>query len=214
MNSILALRSLRAQMNPHFIFNSMSSIQECILSGKIDDADKYLSKLSRLMRLVFANAEQETISLDKELEILELYIQLECVRLENNFHYEIKVDPEIFPEEINVPALLLQPFAENALWHGLMHKENDRQLTINIYAGDDYLEYTIEDNGIGRKRSAELQQYKKKHQSRGIEIVDERLNILRNQFNNLQTGFTITDLSNEDHTSAGTKIVIRLPLTL
>lgn len=214
INTILALRALRSQMNPHFIFNSMSAIQECILSGKIDDADNYLSKLSRLMRLVLANAEQETISLDKEIEMLELYIQLEAVRLEDSFHYEINLDENIFPDEINVPALLLQPFAENAIWHGLLPKENNRELKIKITASTNYLQYCIEDNGIGRERSAELNRFKKKHQSKGIQIASERLVIIKTRFDKPETGFTIIDLFNDQQIPCGTMVLIKLPLNL
>lgn len=212
MNSILELRALRAQMNPHFIFNCMSSIQECILTGEIDDANKYLSKLSRLLRMVLEFSEQENISLDKELEMLNLYLQLESARLKENFHYEIKVNEEIFPEEVQVPTFILQPFAENAIWHGLLPKESNRKLKIEINQHDHSLNCVVEDNGVGRGKAEALQQVKKRPQSRGIRIVRDRLNILKKRSPGTDAGFEIIDLFTSDHVSSGTRVEIRLPL--
>jgi tetratricopeptide (TPR) repeat protein len=213
MNSILELRALRAQMNPHFIFNCMSSIQECILTGKIDDANRYLSKLSRLLRMVLEYSEQESVSLDKELEMLELYLQLESVRLKDNFKYEIEVDKAIFPEEVQVPVLILQPFAENAIWHGLLPKEKDRLLKIKIESGIDSINCIVEDNGVGREKSAALHKLKKRHhQSKGISIVRNRLTILRHRSPHIESGFEIIDLYTAPHVPAGTRVEIKLPL--
>lgn len=212
MNSILELRALRSQMNPHFIFNCMSSIQECILLGKIDDANKYLSKLSRLLRMVLEHSEEESVSLDRELEMLELYLQLESVRLKDNFDYEIKVGTSVFPEEVQVPTLMLQPFAENAIWHGLLPKEKNRFLKIEITSGEDLLTCIIEDNGVGRERSGVLQQAKRHHTSKGIRIARDRFTILKKQFHNPHAGFEIIDLYNGSHVPAGTRVEIKLPL--
>ncbi|MEO6166526.1 MAG: tetratricopeptide repeat protein [Chitinophagales bacterium] len=212
MNTILELRALRARMNPHFIFNCMSSIQECILTGEIDDANRYLSKLSRLLRMVLEYTEMESISLDKELEMLELYLQLESVRMKENFNYTIQVDETIVPEEIRVPALILQPFAENAIWHGLLPKKNNRKLVIEISIKKDLLICNITDNGIGREQAAALQQFRKHHRSRAIGIVRERLNILRERSNEAQTGFEIIDLYTTGHQGSGTRVEIILPV--
>ena len=212
INTMLRLKALRVQMNPHFIFNCMSSIQECILLGQVDDANKYLSKLSKLLRMVLFHAEEESISLDKELEMLGLYLELESARLKQNFHYTITVDENIFPNEIMVPTLILQPFAENAIWHGLLHKENNRILNIKISCINDWLHCIIEDNGVGRQKAASMQQLKKHHQSKGLKITAERLNIIKEQTNSPQTGFEITDLFNEANKPIGTSVLIKLPI--
>lgn len=213
INIMLQLKALRAQMNPHFIFNCMSSIQECILLGQVDDANKYLSKLSRLLRMVLLFAEAESISLDKELEMLELYLELEKVRLQQQFRFVIQVDETLFSEEVMVPTLILQPFAENAIWHGLMHKPADRLLHIRITADQECLLCSIEDNGIGRVQASVLMQHKKHHQSKGLTIIEERLDIIRQRSGVKQTGFVITDQYTGDGQPAGTAVFLTLPLS-
>ncbi|HRH47231.1 MAG TPA: histidine kinase [Panacibacter sp.] len=211
INTVLQLKALRAQMNPHFIFNCMSSIQECILTGRVDDANKYLSKLSRLLRMVLMYADEESIALDKELEMLELYLELESVRLKQNFQYTIEIDETIFPDEVQVPTLLLQPFVENAIWHGLLHKQDDRLLTVKISCTNNYLHCIIEDNGIGRQKAAELLQFKKRHQSKGLKITANRLVILKERTGHPETGFEIIDLFNASQEATGTRVYIKLP---
>jgi LytS/YehU family sensor histidine kinase len=212
MNTILQLKNLRAQMNPHFIFNCMSSIQECILLGQVDDANRYLTRLSRLLRMVLLYADEESISLDKELQMLDLYLQLESVRLKRNFEYKIEVDENIFTEEIQVPTLILQPFAENAIWHGLQHKESDRKLLIKITAEKNLLYCVIQDNGVGRAKASQMMQLKKHHQSKGLKIIKDRLQILQQKTSRNETGFKFIDLFNEINEPAGTKVQITLPL--
>ena len=214
MNTLLQLKALRAQMNPHFIFNCMSSVQECILLGQVDDANKYLSKLSRLLRMVLLFAEEESISLDKELEMLELYLELESVRLKQNFRFIIQVDESIFSEEVFVPTLILQPFAENAIWHGLMHKENNRLLTIKINAENDWLQCSGVDNGIGRQKAAQMMQFKKHHQSKGLKIIEDRLQIIKQRSGVPETGFRIIDLFSDSGESSGTQVLITLPIAV
>jgi len=212
INNILELKALRAQMNPHFIFNCMISIQECILMGRIDDANTYLTKLSRLLRMVLNYSDEESISLDKELQMLALYLQLEKIRLKNNFEYAIELNEEIIPEELEVPALILQPFAENAIWHGLVNKKDNRHLTIKGDIKNDVLHFSIFDNGIGRVKAEELKVQVKQHQSKGIELIKKRLSIINKKTNNTNAGFSINDLYNDDDTAAGTCVEIRLPL--
>ena len=212
INTVLELKALRAQMNPHFIFNCMSSIQECMLTGRLDDANTYLSKLSKLLRMVLNHSDDESVSLEVELEMLKLYLELESVRLKDGFRYEIAVDEEIFPEEMKVPTLILQPFAENAIWHGLLNKPSDRHLKIRIEANHETLSCIVEDNGVGRVRAAEMESSRKRHQSKGMELVRKRLEILREKTQELKTGFTIRDLYNEDNISQGTSVEIILPI--
>jgi LytS/YehU family sensor histidine kinase len=120
------LMALRAQMNPHFVFNSLNSIQECIVTGKYGDASNYLNKFSKLFRALLENSAKPLISLSEEIAVLELYLSLEHMRFEGSFEWETEVDEELETEEIMIPSMLLQPFVENALWHGLMHKEGER----------------------------------------------------------------------------------------
>jgi tetratricopeptide (TPR) repeat protein/anti-sigma regulatory factor (Ser/Thr protein kinase) len=212
MNTLLQLKALRAQMNPHFIFNCMSSIQECMLTGRLDAANAYLTKLSKLLRMVLLHADDESVSLEKELQMLRLYLDLESLRLKDGFRYEIHVDEEIFPEEVQVPTLILQPFAENAIWHGLLNKPSDRELKITIAASDDTLDCVVEDNGIGREKAHERESGSQKHQSKGMELIGRRLDILRSKSQQAKTGFTITDKKNGSSESAGTRVDIILPL--
>jgi len=211
-NILLELKALRAQMNPHFIFNCMSSIQECMLTGRLDEANTYLSKLSRLLRMVLIHSDDENIYLDKELEVLKLYLELESVRLKGGFNYSIDVDEDIPTEELMVPALLLQPFAENAIWHGLLNKEGERKLNITIEMKDETLCCVIKDNGIGRQQSALMNKKHKQHISKGMILIEKRLQILKQQTKEERTSLNITDLFTDLNKPAGTSVEIILPL--
>jgi len=214
INTILELKALRAQMNPHFIFNCMSSIQECMLTGRIEDANNYLTKLSRLLRLVLNCSDDENVTLDKELQMLSLYLQLEKIRLKNNFEYTIELSKDIVSEELLVPTLIIQPFAENAIWHGLVNKPTDRQLHIRVDIIDNILHITIEDNGIGRKKAEALKSRTSEHQSKAIKLVEKRLSIINNKINCLNTNFNILDLYDNSGAATGTCVEIQLPLIL
>ena len=163
-----------------------------------------------LARMLFSKSGQ-TISLDKELNILDIYLQLEKVRLKNNFEYTIDIDDEVATEELQVPTLILQPFAENAIWHGLVNKTGDRRLLIKGEIRNDMLHFFIKDNGIGRKQAQHLKPDAVKHQSKGIELIQQRLDIIKNKANNPNTSFVIHDLYNEG-VPAGTCVEISLPL--
>lgn len=190
----------------------MSSIQECMLTGRIDDANTYLTKLSRLLRMVLNHSDEESISLEKELQMLTLYLQLEKVRLKNNFDFKLEMDEDIVPEELEVPALFLQPFAENAIWHGLVNKNADRQLTIKGSIKNEALYFIILDNGIGRKKAEEMRPEAMRHPSKGISLIKKRLSIINKKMHNEQAAFTIHDLYNDDKTATGTCVEIELPL--
>ena len=211
INTILELKALRAQMNPHFIFNCMSSIQECMLMGRIEDANSYLTKLSRLLRMVLNYSDEESISLDKELQMLNLYLQLEKIRLKNNFEYSIEIDEDIVAEEMLVPALILQPFAENAIWHGLVNKKDNRQLMIKGNIKNDVLHFIISDNGIGREKAEALKKDLSKHQSKGVALIEKRLSVINKKMNTTSAGFSVIDLYDEAGVAAGTSVEIRLP---
>lgn len=211
INKMLAesqLMALRAQMNPHFVFNCLNSIQECIVTQKYGEASKYLNKFSKLFRTVLNNSGRKLVLVDEEKEVLQLYLQLEEMRFEQSFSWEMVVDEELETDEILMPSMLLQPYVENALWHGLMHKPADRHLRIEFKkAGDDLFRCVIDDNGIGRKKSFELKEQQskaKRHYSKGLQISQDRLEILQRQ--GYEAMLQIID--KED--GAGTTVIIEL----
>ena len=193
------LTALRAQMNPHFIFNALNSIQQYILQGNVDEANKYLSKFSRLQREILNHCDQNFITLEKEIEMLELYLQLEQLRLLENFTYSLTLVNEIDTAEIKIPPMMLQPFVENAIWHGLMPKEGERNVSIRFeLQEDDLLTCTITDNGIGRAAASRLKKPETgaTHKSKGLSLVYERLKILQQQYQQLFQ-VAITDLPDD-----------------
>ncbi|MCD6065952.1 MAG: ypdA 5 [Bacteroidetes bacterium] len=206
------LKALRAQMNPHFVFNAINSVQYFITNNDPVSSQRYLSKFARLIRYVVDNSKPSSIPLSKELEALSLYLDLEGLRFGNQFEYTIDLNPDIDAGSIQIPSMLIQPFVENAIWHGLMHKETKGRLSIRIYIKEDALICMIEDNGIGRKRSAEIQKAKNTefHKSIGISVSRERLDIL-NQQNKSRFTIIITDLENESGASTGTRVELNLP---
>ncbi|MFT3979526.1 MAG: histidine kinase [Ferruginibacter sp.] len=180
------LTALRTQMNPHFIFNALNSVQQYILEGDVDKANRYLTKFSRLQREILQHCDQHFITLEKEMEMLRLYLEFEQLRFDENFRYEMNIPADIDSSEIKIPPMLLQPFVENAIWHGLMPKQGKKELYIGFaLKGEDELECTIADNGIGIEASARLQQQsnKKRHDSKGMSLVNGRLAILEQQYN-------------------------------
>ncbi len=211
------LMALRAQMNPHFIFNSLNSIQECIVNEKIEDAHRYLSQFSRLLRMVIDYSEKSLISLDKEIEFLKLYLELESLRFGRSFMYQIQLDESIDEEETLVPSLLIQPFVENAIWHGLLHKTGDRKLLITFNINEnDQLVCIVEDNGIGRAKAAAIKAGKldaHNHESKGMRISQERIDLLRLQ-THLNTEIKIEDLTDKNNEPVGTRVSVTLPLEL
>jgi len=211
------LMALRAQMNPHFIFNSLNSIQECIVNEKIEEAHIYLSQFSKLLRLVIDYSEKSLITLDQEIVFLKLYLGLESLRFGQRFRYEIVVGNGLDEEEVRVPSLLIQPFAENAIWHGLLHKEGERKLLISFNAEtDDTLKCIIEDNGIGRERAAEIKSRNLdgvNHESKGMRISQERLDLIRLQ-TDLDSGIKVEDLKDVAGVDTGTRVTLTLPMDL
>ncbi|HEV8284564.1 MAG TPA: histidine kinase [Chitinophagaceae bacterium] len=208
------LQSLRLQMNPHFLFNALNSIQQMILANEELVATRFLSRFSKLLRAILINSDKETVTLKEELEILNLYIELEARRFKDSFHYRIECDEEIDQDEIKIPTLLIQPFVENAIWHGLMHKEERRNLNIRFSETGDFLQCIIEDNGVGRKKSEEVKKANgqdKGHISKGIKVSLERLKTTRNK-NGKEGSLDITDLFDENGQAAGTRVIINFPV--
>ncbi len=209
----LEMKALRAQINPHFIFNSMNSINTMILSGDADGASHYLAKFSKLIRLILENSESNSVSLHNELAMLESYIQLENLRFKGRINYSIKVTETIDRENTNLPSMVLQPFVENAIWHGLMHKQSDVKGLINIAIAeeDDMLLCTIEDNGVGREHAVKLEEKSMlKTKSMGVHITENRLRLL-NKSRSTKL-IHITDLKDSYDNASGTRVDIRIPL--
>ncbi len=213
INKMLAesqLMALRAQMNPHFIFNCLNSIQECIVTSKYTEASKYLNKFAKLFRLVLNNSGRNLVTIAEERDVLELYLELELMRFGQGFTYSIDVDPELEDDYVRLPSMLLQPFVENGLWHGLMHKQGDRHMRISFFPiGPEQFACEIEDNGIGRKRSTEMKQNSartREHESRGIRICEDRIDVLARQGNHAR--LEVIDLYDAAGNPAGTLVRI------
>ena len=183
-NNLLALKSLRTQMNPHFIFNALNSVNSFIANNDERAANKYLSEFSQLMRSVLENSEEDFISLSKEIELLQLYTKLEHFRFKDKFDYEITVDDGIAVDDFVIPPMLLQPYVENAVWHGLRYKEEKGMLRIQFVKKDtESVVITIEDNGIGRKKSKALKtEHQKKQKSKGMGNIKKRISILNEMY--------------------------------
>jgi anti-sigma regulatory factor (Ser/Thr protein kinase) len=210
--SEMEMQALRAQMNPHFIFNSLNSINRFILQNNRAQASEYLTKFSKLVRMILQNSQASLISLESELESLNLYLDLEAVRFEHRFAYKISCPKDLDIEVLKVPPLVIQPFTENAIWHGLMHKEDKGQLDIDVSEEDDYLYVKISDNGIGRKKAAELaSKSATKHKSMGLRITKDRIAMLQKS-NGGESPVKIIDLENEDGSAAGTEVVLKMPI--
>jgi len=208
--SQLEMQALRAQMNPHFIFNCLSSINRFILKNESSTASDYLTRFSRLIRLVLTNSQLSMILLSDEIEMLRLYLDMERLRFTDSFDYNIMFTNSIEPETIYVPPLLFQPFCENAIWHGLMHKEGRGQLDISLSMQENMLHCIITDNGIGRAKAAELNSRSiEKQKSYGIKITTERLALFNGE-KAVQTFYKTEDVIDEEGNIAGTKIILNI----
>ena len=208
----IEMSALRAQMNPHFIFNALNSIKLYVVSNESKTAALYLTKFSKLIRSILNNSQSKLVSLEAELTALELYIQMEQFRFDFKFDYEIKVDENVDKDFTEIPPMLLQPYVENAIWHGLMHKHDGKgELCIRIKIKDGNLEFIIEDNGIGREKSMTLKtKTKTKHQSVGMKITADRLE-MANRLYGTEGSVRVIDKKDEKGKSLGTKVIFFLP---
>jgi len=206
----LEMQALRAQMNPHFIFNCLSSINRFILKNETKTASNYLTRFSRLIRMVLINSQKPLIALEDELQMLRLYLDMERLRFKDSFDYGITFLNTMEGDNIFIPPLLLQPFCENAIWHGLMHKGDQGRLDIELSMEDTVLNCTITDNGIGREKAEEMNsKTAEKEKSMGLKITTERLALL-NRDKGVQTFYEIEDLKNENGDATGTKVILKL----
>ncbi|MEO9966601.1 MAG: histidine kinase [Reichenbachiella sp.] len=206
---LLALKSLRTQMNPHFIFNALNSVNQFIALNDERAANKFLAEFSKLMRMVLDNSQKDFISMREEQELLTLYLKLEHYRFRDQFDYDFEIDPSIDLDEVDIPPMLIQPYIENAIWHGLRYKEERGHLQVNMIRNEGGIQISVEDNGIGRKESGRLKTAnQKKKNSVGLKNTLERVSIINAVY---QTNFEIkiTDLDGEH---AGTRVEILTPL--
>ena len=211
------MEALRSQMSPHFIFNCLSAITRFILNHENEAATLYLTKFSRLVRLVLNHSQMETIPLSKELEAIQLYLEMEALRFHDKFKYALQVDAKLDTHNIHIPPMLIQPYIENAVWHGLLPKKSDdKHLTIDMTTGSESLTITIEDNGIGRQKAAENKSktaLTDEYKSFGMALTEERLGMI----NKMKIGSAhvqIIDLKNENTEAAGTRVILTIPIQL
>jgi tetratricopeptide (TPR) repeat protein len=209
--SELELKAIRAQMNPHFLFNALSAIQMLINKNDIRQSNLALAKFGRLMRLILEYSEKQTVSIDDEMKMLELYIQLENLRFP--FQYSINIDQSIDQENAHIPSMLIQPYVENAIKHGISMKPDNRNLSIQIkQSNDNHLLCTVEDDGIGRIQAEAGKSKYSQHKSMGIKLSQERLELL-NKLNSKGAKVIINDLYTETGAPAGTRIELCIPIT-
>jgi len=203
------LSSLLAQMNPHFIFNCLGSIKQMILENEQGNANNYLNKFAKMIRLSLEYSKRPYVTVKEKLEYLNNYLQMELLRFDHSFRYHIEVDEDICVEEVGVPPMMIQPLVENAIWHGLMNKSGDRELFIRYKLEGDRLICEIEDNGIGISQSS--LRPKHGHQSFGIENIRHRLNLLNEKYH-LNCGLQIKDKSESNKDESGTLAILTLPI--
>ncbi|MBO0934391.1 sensor histidine kinase [Fibrella aquatilis] len=210
------LTAIKSQMNPHFLFNALNTIQSYIYLNEKKQASSYLVKFSELTRLILDMSSDDTVALAQELKAIGLYLELEQMRFEDTLTYQLVVDTSLDPDQVHIPSMLIQPYVENAIKHGLMHKKTDRHLLVNFERGPGYLQVVIDDNGIGRIRSTEINQHRaggggRRHESFASAANQKRLALLNNG-HNAQIGLEIIDKTDATGYSSGTQVVIRIPL--
>lgn len=209
----LEMKALRSQMNPHFVFNALNSVQNFILKNDTREASRYLTKFARLMRLILENSESPMVPLAREIELLRYYTELESLRFNHRFSFDFEINITEDTETISIPGMLIQPHIENAIWHGLMHKTGPGRLWVRFYrTSENRLICEIEDDGVGRARAAVIEKDRpKNHRSTGLANIQHRLELLNGQMAN-DIRLDIQDLYNENGEACGTKVVVRMPL--
>ncbi len=208
----LKLHALQAQMNPHFTFNALNSINSFIMSNKTEEASDFLTKFSRLIRQILNISKEKIISLEEELKTLTLYIEMEQMRFADKFDFSITVSQDIDPKSYFLLPLTIQPYVENAIWHGLMHKEGKGFLQIIVSKEKDHICFEVIDNGIGMKNSRKYQsEFSGKKKSFGMSISKNRLEIL-NKLYNFDTEIIVEDLNPQEKENPGTRVSIKIPV--
>ncbi|MDN3657837.1 histidine kinase [Ferruginibacter paludis] len=206
--------ALRSQMNPHFIFNCLNSIKLYTEQNNNEAASEYLSMFAQLIRSSLDNARREKVILSEEIATIELYLRLEAMRFKEKLLYEVAVDKNVDVDFIELPPMMIQPYIENAIWHGLMHKKEGGNINVHFAQLDNnsLLQITITDNGIGRLKAAELKsKTAEKHKSYGTQITGERIALINEKYQ-LSAEVKTTDLYNDLSQPSGTLITIKLPI--
>lgn len=205
--SQLRLDALRSQMNPHFIFNALNSIKAFLIDNNKEKAIYYLNKFAKLIRKILEGTRTDSVPLNDELETISLYLNIENIRFNDSVEFELYVSPEIDIISIRIPSLILQPFIENAFWHGLMQKEGFRQISIEVTGISGEVQLAITDNGIGREKARDNSEKKSfKKESLGIQFAQDRLNYFNRKYNT-NYSFAISDLYDEHQVASGTQVV-------
>ena len=208
----MEIRALRAQLNPHFIFNSLNTLKHFLISGKARQGVRFVNKFAGLLRMILSQSQQTETTLGSELEFVELYLNLEQMRSEDSFEWELEVEEGLEPDQLMVPPLLIQPFAENAVWHGLMPKEEHRKLWLRVFRKNQLLCLEVEDNGVGREKAAEFRSQRSHRQaSYGTEISRQRLHHLMEEGASYEP-LKITDLKSDEGRALGTRVTLVLPI--
>ena len=207
------MAALRAQMNPHFIFNCLNSIKLYAVDNEPAKASEYLTKFARLIRLVLENSRASKVTLENELEALQLYLEMEALRFEDKLQFYIQVDPSVEIDFVEIPPLLIQPYVENAIWHGLMHKLEGGTVWVQVeQLEENQLLIRIKDNGVGRAKAAELKSKSAtRRKSFGMALTSERIGLI-NQLYQAQTVVQIQDLTNGKGDPTGTEVILQIPL--
>jgi len=208
----LEQKLLRSQMNPHFIFNSLASIQNFIYKEKREDAGEYLSRFSRLVRNILDNSREEFVPLEKEIETITHYLELQKLRYAGKFVYHIQTDPGIDPENTWIPPMLAQPFIENSIEHGIKHKVTTGKIEIRFNLENDLIRFEVEDDGVGREKAREIEFYQNQtHKPLATSITQERLSALNKKLRT-KIEMEIIDLKNALGEATGTKVTFGIPL--
>jgi hypothetical protein len=207
----LEIRTLKAQMNPHFIFNALNSIQQLIMNKENEKAEEYLSKFSKLIREILETNTNESITIKEEVSILNGYLEMESLRFGQSFSYSINIDNQIIQEATRVPHMMVQPFVENAIWHGLLPKHNNRKLDISFqYNSEQTILCTVEDNGVGRNNGIKKKStFKKK--SLALSFVQQRLELISDMIM-IKGRVELIDKTDDAGKSMGTQVLIMLPI--
>ncbi|MBK9273922.1 MAG: tetratricopeptide repeat protein [Flavobacteriales bacterium] len=208
INGLLEMKLLRSQMNPHFIYNGLNSAARMTQAGQQVEALAYLQGFARLLRMVLDHSVNDRVTVQEEMDFLRQYLKLESVRL-GDLSYAVEASPDLLEEEVEIPALIVQPFVENAVWHGLADKQGDRRVEVRFAAVGDDVECTIQDNGIGRALAAVTGKRSKGHASLGMQLTDERLKLLGRRLSD-QEAIRVEDLHDAQGRPSGTRVTVRL----
>jgi tetratricopeptide (TPR) repeat protein len=208
INGLLEMKLLRSQMNPHFIYNCLNSAARMTQAGQNLEALAYLQGFARLLRMVLDHSVNDTVSITEEVAFLRQYLKLEGVRLEG-LHYEVDAEPALLDDEVMLPALIVQPFVENAVWHGLADRDGEKRITVRFARNGNGIRCTITDNGIGRAHAEQALERDPSHRSLGMQLTSERLRLLARRMSEAGA-ITVEDLRNSDGSAAGTSVVVRM----